>query len=397
MQWKGLESNIWKFTVHAATNKRTYMTFLTIFLLTMPNTTAKTIGLLTLVGQIVGFLMEVPSGYIADRIGHKRALILARSIMALSTLMYIFADSALWFFVGAILLAIAWAFESGTASAFIQDTLAALGRDGQYAAIMGRIKSIGFAIPVIFILLLAFIAETNFRLAFIVAFVIDIVGLFAVIVFEQPPIEEHKVEEVGLKNFGRVLRRFFTVGWLPFVVAGALLVGIEFGATIGFKNPYQELLGFSISMLGVLWAISRLVISATLLFNGWVHTRFSFRQFLLFETALVGFSFLGIGLTTNKWIVAALFILANTALWGLGSARTQYYLAFIRESRSKATLLSVQELLQKIVIGVVGLCMGLLVSNINFQNAYLMVGFSFVLLITGIMLFVPRFPHIPER
>jgi len=370
------------------------MTFLTIFLLTMPNATAKTIGLLTLVGQLIGFIAEVPSGYISDRIGHKNALILSRSAIVLSTLMYVLSDSIIWFFAGAIFLAIGWAFESGTNEAFMQDTLAALGRSNKYASIVGKIKSIGFAVPVAFILLLAFVAESNFRTAFLIALVIDVIGLLAVILLEKPPVEEHVVEEVGIRNIGSVSREFFSLGWLPYVIAGVLFIGVLLGVSIGFKNPYQEMLGFSISMLGILWALSRIIISIVLLFNGKIYKRFSFKQFLILEATIVGLALLGIGLTTNMWVVAILFIFTNVPLWGLASARQQYYLEFIKNSHSKATLISIKELLIKLVTGGVAVLMGLLVSNVLFQNAYLIAGLSFVLLITGIMLFVPRSKNI---
>jgi len=388
---KGLENNIWKFTVHASTNKRAYMTFLTIFLLTMPNATAKTIGLLTLVGQIAGFIFEIPSGYISDRIGHKKALIIARTAMALSTFVYIFADSTAWFFVGAILLAIGWAFISGTSSAFMQDTLSALGKGDRYAQIMGKVKSIGFAIPIIFILLLAFVAEENFRLAFSIAFVIDILGLIAVLLLENPPVAESATGEVAPENFISTLKTFIHIPWIPYVASGVLFVGILLGSTIGFKNPYQELLGFSIGMLGILWAISRGAISLLLLINGTIHKLLTFKQFILLEAGIVASSFLIIGITTNKWVIALFFIIANTSLWGLSSVRAQYFLSFIKYSPIKATLLSMKELLNKVVIGVTGLIMGMLVINISFQNAYLISGFAFVLLAVGIILFVPKF------
>jgi len=99
MSTEKLQSNIWKMAVYYITNKRTYLTFLTIFLLTMPNATAKTIGLILAVGQFVGFLVEIPSGYISDRIGHRNALIIARSAMVFSTACYVFATSIAVFYL----------------------------------------------------------------------------------------------------------------------------------------------------------------------------------------------------------------------------------------------------------------------------------------------------------
>lgn len=385
-----LNANIWKFAVHAITNKRAYMPFLTIFLLTMPNATAKTIGLLTLIGQITGFVFEIPSGYISDKIGHKKALILARVAMALSTLCYIFADKIWWFFLGSILLAIGWAFVSGTGNAFMHNTLMALGKDKQYAAIMGKIRSVGFAIPIIIIITLSTIAESSFKIAFVIAFIIDIIGLVTVLFMKNPPREKQTVKEIGPSNFSTVLREFISVGWLPFVLAGSIVLSIIFGATIGFKNPYQEMLGFSISALGILWAVSRVFISGLLLINGWIYRKLSFKGFLLLRVFIFGVSFIAIGFITNMWVVAVLFIMGNTAMWGFLSAESQYLLEFIKDSKFKATLLSVKELITKLFTAGVGIAMGLLVVKFSFQIAYLIVGIFLFLIMCVTAIFLPK-------
>ena len=143
-------------------------------------------------------------------------------------------------------------------------------------------------------------------------------------------------------------------------------------------------------MIGVFWALSRALIAILLPFNGWVHDRLSFKHFLILETLIIGIGFLGIGFVANMWAVGGLFIVTTVSVHGLTAARSQYYLQFIQHSRSKATLLSIKELLKKIVIGISGLGMGLLVSNVAFQNAYLIAGFSFVLLLVGIILFISK-------
>lgn len=385
-----INGNIWKFTVHTIMSRRAYAPFLTIFLLTMPSATARTIGLLTLIGQMVGFVFEIPSGYISDRIGHKKALVIARTTMVLSTVCYIFANEVWWFFAGAILLAIGLAFVSGTSAAFMHDTLVVLGKDAQYASIMGKIRSIGFAVPIIFIILLSTVAGLNFRIAFLIALLIDIIGLIAVILLKNPSIKKQTIKEIGPKNFFTVLKEFTTVGWMPFVIAESIVFGIVFGVTMGFRSPYQEMLGFSIAMIGILWAISRLCISSLLVANGWIYKRLSFKQFIVLRTLVFSVSFLCIGLVSNMWLVAMFFIFGNTAMCGLSSAGSQYHLEFIKKSSSKATLLSVIALMKKIFTAVVGLTMGLLVTRFYFQKTYLMVGIFLILVIFGIMVFVRK-------
>lgn len=376
---KKLQGNLWKFAIHKITNKRTYMTFLTIYLLTMPNATAKTIGMLTALGQIVGFLFEIPSGYISDRIGHKKALLLARISFILSTSCYVLASSVPWFFLGAIFLAMGFAFNSGTDNAFMHNVLTALGKEKRYAFIMGRLQSLGFAVPIIFIILLPYIAETNFKLAFLVALIVDVIGLLAVLLLVSPKIKN--VEEISLHNFKQALREWRNVGWVRYILIGSIISGLIFGATAGFKNPYQEIVGFSISSLGLLWATSRFLISGLLLLNGWIHKTLSYKQFIIMKTLVYSLSFLGIGLTNNMWIVASLFIAQNTFSMGLLSAGSQYNLDFIKNSKSKATLLSVNQLITKIFGAITSLTMGFLVLKYYYSTSYLIMGIILTLIL----------------
>jgi len=73
-----LSGNIWKLGVHYVTNKRLYQPILGISLLTVPGTTAATLGTMLLAGSMAALLFELPSGYISDKMGHKQAIVLAR-------------------------------------------------------------------------------------------------------------------------------------------------------------------------------------------------------------------------------------------------------------------------------------------------------------------------------
>jgi MFS family permease len=141
---KGVSGNLWKLIIVYITNKRPYVTFLTIFLLTMPNATAQTIGFVSAVGQLCGFLFEVPSGYISDRIGHKNAIIIAKLSFFLSVFMYLIANATIFFYLGAIFLAIGLSMNSGTLSVFLKDSLDDVGKGDQFSTISGKIVSMSF-------------------------------------------------------------------------------------------------------------------------------------------------------------------------------------------------------------------------------------------------------------
>ena len=386
---KSLQSNIWKFAIHSITSKRTYMTFLTIFFLTMPNATARMIGMISAAGQIAGFLFEIPSGYISDRIGHKNALVFAKFLTILSTLCYILANSIAWFFVGGILMAIGIAFLSGTANAFMHDTLNDLGKGDQYAHVMGRIKSLGFAVPIIFILLLPVIAQTNFRLAFLVVLLLDIVGLFVVMSFKKPAASSI-IEEVSIGNLKKTFRDWYKAGWVRYVLVGVISFGISFGAVAGFKNPYQELIGFSISSLGILWAISRVFISGISLWSGFIYKKISYKDLIILRATGYSICFLVIGLFPNMWITAGAFIIVTVLQWGLGAVFNQHNLDFIKTSNSKATLLSVNSLIEKMMSAIIALAMGFIVAGYSYMVGYLFMGIALLTLVVVSFFYLPK-------
>lgn len=375
-------------TVIFMVNKRPYMTFLTIFLLTMPNATANTIGVLTLVGQIVGFLFEIPSGYVSDKIGHRKALIISSVVMVLSTACYVFANNIYWFFAGAILLSISIAFKSGTNSAFIYETLTALNKEDRQAEIEGRMRSVGFIVPIILILLLAVIAESNFRLAFGVMLIIDIIALFVAIALVNPHVKESTIKEVDLERFPIIFKKFLKMKYARYALLTTIIFGIYFGSVIGFRNPFQESLGFSLITISILWSISRVCISLLLLVNGKIYKMLTYKQFIIIRTLIYATGLTMIGLSSSIWLVAILFIIVTTINLGLSSTGLQYDLELIGDSNSKATLLSIRAFMGNIFTGLSGLGMGALIVAHSYPIAYLVVGLSlFGMVVVSLFLF----------
>lgn len=385
---KKVENNIWQLAVHTITNKRVYTTFLSIYLLTMPGATERLIGLLTMIGEFAGFLLEIPSGYLSDKIGHKNALIFARVFMVLSTACYVFADSATWFVFGAVFLAFGVAAVSGTEIAFMHDTLKSLKSENKFSKIMGRVQSVGFAVPIIFVLILSSISDFNFKLAFSIALAVDVVGLVAVLLLTEPGGKEERVKEIGLGNFKHTLKEWWNVGWAKYIFIMSLIVGIMLGVTDGYRNTYQKLAGFSVSTIGVLWSISRLLISSTLLVNDYIYRKLSFRQFLIMRTIIYALSFIVIGFVNNKWLIAGLFFIPSINGLGLGSASAQYQLDFIGNSKSKTMLLSVNRLIQALFTGLFALYMSSLVTNYSYQTAYFVIGIVFVIVLMFSLLLI---------
>jgi MFS family permease len=193
---KKLTSNIWKYTIILIANKRVFVAILGAFYLTVPGVMAKQIGLILLIGNLAGFILEIPSGYASDKFGHKRTLVFARVAVLLSSITFLFANNLLLLCVASVLLSLGQAFQSGTGTAFMHETFRDLGREKDYTRVMGKASAIGFAVPAVFMTLVPFLVTWSMKGPFLVAVIIDLIGLWASIALVAPHVKPEHVEEI---------------------------------------------------------------------------------------------------------------------------------------------------------------------------------------------------------
>jgi len=94
-----------------------------------------TLGEAVLLGSVYYFsvfLLEVPSGYCSDRFGRRITLILASFMTVVACVLYLMANSFEALVAAQVLLASGIAFQSGSDSALLYDSLRALGREQEY-------------------------------------------------------------------------------------------------------------------------------------------------------------------------------------------------------------------------------------------------------------------------
>ena len=90
--------------------------------------------------------------------------------------------------------------------------------------------------------------------------------------------------------------------------------------------------------------------------------------------------FIAIGISKNAWVIAVLFMLPSIIRWGFASLRSHYYLEFIEDSSSKASLLSMNSFFEKIMTGVIGFTMGYSVLFYGYSMSYFFTGIIFLII-----------------
>jgi len=96
------------------------------------------IFLLQAIFSVAVMVAEIPTGYLADRLGRKRTLLLSSAAAAGAWLFYASAHSFGQFAAAEITLGLAFSLLSGTDDALLYESLSALGETDRYTALEGR-------------------------------------------------------------------------------------------------------------------------------------------------------------------------------------------------------------------------------------------------------------------
>ena len=386
---KNLQNNIWKYALLLIANKRIFVAVLGAYYLTIPDVTPKIIGTILLAGSLSGFLFEIPSGYMSDKIGHKLTLVISRVLMLVSTIFFLLANNIAFLILGAIFLSASAAFQSGTGSAFMHETLQGLKREQDYARVMGKISSIGFAVPIIFMVLVPFLVSVSYKTPFLIALVIDVIGLLAAISLVVPPVSQEHIEEIGATNFKQVLQEGYRLNFFSIALFSGIISGTLFSVG-GFRAPYQSFLEIPVIWYGVFFGIGRAFASLMLAYSGRIKKYITLPSFYGLQLIIYTLLILVLGIISSWWVVVTAFIVINAFQWGLSKIDEGYQLDIIKSSKFKATLLSTGSQIDRAVSAVSSFGVGFIIERVSYQYGFLYSGIIFLVILFPLYLYIVR-------
>lgn len=386
---KSLQGNIWKYAILLIANKRIFIAILGAYYLTIPGVTPQMIGIVLLVGSFSGFIFEIPSGYMSDKIGHKKALIVSRVLMLLSTLFFLVGNNITFLILAGIFLSAGAAFHSGTGSAFMHETLRGLKREGDYSEVMGKISSIGFAVPVVLTVIVPFLVSVSYKTPFLIAFVIDAIGLLVAISLKVPPVSPEHVEEIGATNFRQVMQEGYRLNYFSIALFSGIVSGVLFSVG-GFRAAYQTFLEIPVIWYGVFFGTGRAFASLMLAYSGKIKRYFTLPSFYGSQLVVYPLLILILGISSNWWVVVVTFIVINAFQWGLSKIDEGYQLDIIKTSKFKATLLSAGSQIDQVVAAVSSFGFGYIIERVSYQYGFIYLGIIFPTVLIPVYLYIVR-------
>jgi MFS family permease len=156
----------------------------TLFLLFNDLTLAQ-IGLIASIQSVVVVTSEIPTGYIGDRIGRRNSLAVGAFIMLISNASYLVATDFIGFTFTFVSLSFGGTFVSGSATAWLYDSLKEHDIEDEYTRISGRARAIAQWVSAASLVVGGFLYAMNRFYPFYAGVVMSVIGLFFVLRLPQ--------------------------------------------------------------------------------------------------------------------------------------------------------------------------------------------------------------------
>lgn len=317
-------------------------------------------------------LFEFPSGYVADRIGYRRALIVASGLMAVGWCLYAVARTMAHVVVAELVLGVAMSLISGTDSALLYESLLESGGEDRFGAWTGRVRFFGQLGEAGAALLAGLLYAVSPRAPFAVEVAVWAVALWVALGVREPA--RHRPSFAGSVAQVRALVRH--VAREAPALRGVMLLTITLGMAsfvpVWSIQLYARAAGVPHGWLGPLWATANVIVALGSLVSHRVARAVGLERLLLGCVALVAIGYLGLGASHALWGFAFYFVL--TAMRGLFGPALHHEEQRLIDSADRAGVLSLRSLTFRAMFCVLGPLVGVAMDRHGQHAVYLVLG-----------------------
>ena len=300
--------------------------------------------------------LEVPSGWMSDRLGRVLTLrVAALGFIGAQVCFAVGDDTFAVILAGQFLLALGFASVSGTDVTFHYDTVEALGREREYTRRQARVSSIGYLTAAASALLGGLLGLIDVRWAFVASAILAVVQLGVAMQLVEPP------RTGQASSFGRQLAmcasylRSRWLGWIFFY--GILLVTLEHVAFSIMQPWLTEVLDRSADDIGATPILAGGIYAVTAFIGaGAARSSALVEERVGTVVALVGISALSATIVTGMALSTHVVLLGLVAFRSVQGAAAPVLIsgavAPLTRQEHRATLLSLNSLAGRLGYGV---------------------------------------------
>ena len=322
-------------------------------------------------------VIEVPSGYLADRWGRKNSILIGTFMGLVGFGIYSKTAGAMGFLFAEIALGIGQAFLSGSDTALLYDTLESKKHENRYIKIEGRITATGnFAESAagVVVTLLAVASYRQFYYMQTALSLLAFVGAF----FLYEPAKKHSYNPEH-QSFKLSLRHIlFQNKALRYYVLQASFFGMASLSMAWFAQVFFYEIKLSERWYGIAWTSLNLIVALGSISSHYLQTRLNEKFIVPLFIAILGGAFLVMGLYPHPLSLSLLVLF----YFFRGSVHPimKNYINSNCSSEIRATVLSIRSFVIRVLFAAASPFLGYLADRNNVSTS---------LIITGLLVSVP--------
>ena len=334
--------------------------------------------------------LEIPTGYLADKIGRKRSILIGASLGFTGYLVYSFSFGFWHFVIAEVILGLSQSLVSGADSAMLYDTLAAGKQNDKYTRMEGRITSIGNFGEAFAGIIGGLLAVSSLRTPFYVQACVALIALPAALMLKEPPLLIVKAKP-GFKEIQSIMHSVLhgnvKLKWNTFFSA---ITGAATLTMAWFAQPYFGQIRIPVSMYGVLWAVLNLSVGLAAVYAWKFEKKYGAARTVIVFTLAIFSSYIVLPLMPGYSGLGILlvFYLAR----GLATPTLRNYINIITTSEVRATVLSVRNFLIRLIFAITGPLWGWITDKYSLKSAIISAG-----LIYGFFALISMFFFLKHR
>jgi predicted MFS family arabinose efflux permease len=323
-------------------------------------------------------ILEVPSGYIADKLGRKFCLVAGSAVWIVGWLCYCVGSSFTIFAIAEILAGVAGSLISGANTALVYDTLLQLGKESDYRSIEGRLVAVAGVSEALCGLVGAAVAEINLAYPFYLQTACLVVYFCVALTLIEPKQARIIVSDRGITNLKSIIVDVFikrpSLRWLillsgTFATASFLMVWLSQG--------YLEQIDFPIVAMGVAWAVFHLLMSVASFNASAIETAWGMRKTVLILVLSVVVAYILLGSISNIWGIALIAVIYMVR--GLCSPLILNLINQQIPSNIRATVLSLNSFTFRLGFAIVAPIVGAITSSYSLSLGLFVGGWFFLI------------------
>ncbi len=316
------------------------------------------------------FLLEIPTGAVADHLGRKTSLAFAAISGTIAPLIYASTPNFYAFIIGEFFFALSVALLSGCDVALTYDSLKEMDLEKKSKTIIGRFKSFQIAGLVIAAPIGSLIAsKIGLRYSMMFLCFPHFISFFIALTFKEPKIKsETEIKTKYIETLKSGIKYFKEHKILKILAFDLVSISAFVFFIIWMYQPLLDKLGVPIIYFGLVHALlSGIQVPVMNSFDKLEKIFGSKRRFLLFSALLPGICFILLGISTN--IPLVIIFISLTA--GFGISRGVLFRSYMNkyiESYNRATVNSTVSMIYGFVSAIFYPLVGLMVEwSLNYS------------------------------